>query len=65
MRDKVLAGTRWAACDCVSRPEGTLQWSAGGVSCHRVVCKHRGPFIFDWAASDSSACIHYDTDYVM
>ena len=45
MRDKVLAGTRWAACDCVSCDlKEPFQVEALVSSC-RVVCNIAGPFM--------------------
>ena len=63
MRDKVLAGTRWASCDCVSCDlKEPFQVEALVSSC-RVVCNIAGPFMLTGGERLVEACIHYDTDY--
>ena len=47
MRDKVLQGTRWASCDCVSCDlKEPFEVEALVASC-RVVCNIAGPFMCD------------------
>ena len=45
MRDKVLAGTRWAACDCISCDLKEPFEVEALVSSCRVVCNIAGPFM--------------------
>ena len=47
MRDKVLAGTRWASCDCVSCDLKEPFEVEALVSSCRVVCNIAGPFMCD------------------
>ena len=63
MRDKVLAGTRWANCDCVSCDLKEPFEVEALVSSCRVVCNIAGPFMLTGGERLVEACIHYDTDY--
>ena len=63
MRDKVLAGTRWASCDCVSCDLKEPFEVEALVSSCRVVCNIAGPFMLTGGERLVEACIHYDTDY--
>ena len=63
MRDKVLAGTRWASCDCISCDLKEPFEVEALVSSCRVVCNIAGPFMLTGGERLVEACIHYDTDY--
>ena len=63
MRDKVLSGTRWANCDCVSCDLKEPFEVEALVSSCRVVCNIAGPFMLTGGERLVEACIHYDTDY--
>lgn len=63
MRDKVLAGTKWANVDCfAANLDRPFEVERLVTSC-RVVVNTAGPFLLTGGERIVEACIHYDTDY--
>mmetsp|Transcript_291 Transcript_291/g.400 ORF Transcript_291/g.400 Transcript_291/m.400 type:complete len:559 (+) Transcript_291:81-1757(+) len=63
MRDKVLAGTKWANIDCLTADLSNPFDVERIVSQCRVIVNIAGPFMKTGGERLVEACIHYDTDY--